>query len=65
MSKIELLPCPKCGGQPKCPAFGCSPWEVFVWCSECGYEGDIGENEIIARHLWNKECEEHKELKTQ
>ena len=57
MSKIELLPCPKCGGKPLCPAFACSPWEVFAWCSECGYEGDIGENENEARRLWNAECE--------
>ena len=45
MKKIELKPCPFCGGQGRllkktvCAGMGCYPTKVFVACQNCGASG--------------------------
>jgi len=57
----KLLPCPKCGGRAASPAYAVKPflmleigsWAIFVWCLDCGYEGDIEDTETKAIAAWN------------
>jgi len=52
----KLLPCPKCGGRAAFPAYAVSPWEIYAFCKDCGYEGDIEDTDKKAIDAWNREA---------
>lgn len=51
--KLELLPCPFCGGTVFFVAKGRSSMTRLVICQSCGANGPSRWNELIASILWN------------
>ncbi len=57
--KIELLPCPFCGGRPEIERIGTARQSMIIACTNCGARVESGDVVGLTRdykwnHRWSK-----------